>query len=265
MLEDEILKLGFVCGSSRALARIYSKYVDTLLTLAVALLNDTSLAEDVVHDVFLRFARSSRQFRMRGHLKSFLCTCVVNRARDVIRQRCRQSTESMKGVEPLHTSQDEPLTRVIGDGLDDRVGLGEVSSLIDLELRESLLLFHAYKTAQRVDLQQEFSNTGADQLLRLCAGPIDQLWRLQDGLEEDLGTETLDGIEIQGFRVQQDDEYFDNEINIWAEVKSGWPVKVEIHSQAKKPPRESITWTLSQFDKDSSIDPALFDMNVPML
>ncbi len=40
MLEDELLKLRFLCGSSRALAQIYRKYADRLLTLATALLRD---------------------------------------------------------------------------------------------------------------------------------------------------------------------------------------------------------------------------------
>ena len=140
MLEDEILKLGFVCGSSRALTRIYSKYVDTLLTLAVALLNDTSLAEDVVHDVFLRFARSSRQFRLRGHLKSFLCTCVVNRARDVIRQRHRRSSESIDEVAPLYTTQDGPLSRVISDELSQLAQ--QALATLPYEQREVMVLYH---------------------------------------------------------------------------------------------------------------------------
>jgi len=42
MLEDELLKLRFLGGSSRALARIYRKYADRLLTLAMALLRDGS-------------------------------------------------------------------------------------------------------------------------------------------------------------------------------------------------------------------------------
>lgn len=40
MLEDELLKLRFRCGSSRTLARIYRKYADGLLTLATAPLRD---------------------------------------------------------------------------------------------------------------------------------------------------------------------------------------------------------------------------------
>ena len=52
MLEDKLLILKFKCGSPEALRRIYEKYRLYLLKLAAALLNDVSVAEDVVHDVF---------------------------------------------------------------------------------------------------------------------------------------------------------------------------------------------------------------------
>jgi len=90
MIEDELLKWRFKCGSRGALCRIYEKYEDYLLTVAMALLNDTSVAEDVVHDVFVSFAKSSENFRLRGSLKSYLATCVTNRARDQIRRDQRQ-------------------------------------------------------------------------------------------------------------------------------------------------------------------------------
>ena len=57
MLEDELLKWKFRRGSREALARIYEKYLDSMLTLAMGLLNNASEAEDVVHDVFVSFAQ----------------------------------------------------------------------------------------------------------------------------------------------------------------------------------------------------------------
>jgi DNA-directed RNA polymerase specialized sigma24 family protein len=55
MIEDKLLIWRFKRGSSDALCRIYKKYKDNLLRLAAALLNDTSAAEDVVHDFFVYF------------------------------------------------------------------------------------------------------------------------------------------------------------------------------------------------------------------
>ena len=91
MLEDEILKWKFKGGSPEALARIYEKYVDSLLTLAMGLLNNACEAEDVVQDVFTRFARSANGFTLRGSLKAYLTTSVVNQVRDRIRREQRRS------------------------------------------------------------------------------------------------------------------------------------------------------------------------------
>ena len=45
-------------GSRETLARIYEKYLDSMLTLAMGLLNNRAAAEDIVHDVFVSLAQS---------------------------------------------------------------------------------------------------------------------------------------------------------------------------------------------------------------
>jgi RNA polymerase sigma-70 factor (ECF subfamily) len=89
IIEDEVLKWKFKCGSRDALQRIYEKYLNRLLTLAMALLNDAGAAEDVVHDVFVSFAESAGDFKLAGSLRSYLTTCVINRARDRMRANRR--------------------------------------------------------------------------------------------------------------------------------------------------------------------------------
>jgi RNA polymerase sigma-70 factor (ECF subfamily) len=91
VLEDRFLIRKLRQGDSAALCRIYEKYRDDLLRLAVSLSNDTTAAEDIVHDVFVSFIRQARQFRLTGALKSYLATCVANRARNLNRaQRVRK-------------------------------------------------------------------------------------------------------------------------------------------------------------------------------
>lgn len=91
MLEDRFLIWKLRQGNSAALCRIYEKYRDDLLRLAVSLSNDTAVAEDIVHDVFVSFIRQARQFQLTGSLKSYLATCVAHRARNVNRaQRVRK-------------------------------------------------------------------------------------------------------------------------------------------------------------------------------
>jgi RNA polymerase sigma factor (sigma-70 family) len=94
MIEDELLKWRFKRGSREALQRIYEKYLYYLLTLAMALLHNKSEAEDVVHDVFVGFAESAENFKLIGSLKSYLATCVVNRARDRIRANIRKPIQA---------------------------------------------------------------------------------------------------------------------------------------------------------------------------
>ena len=114
MIEDELLKLRFKAGSVDALQQIYEKYRDYLLTLAMALLNDGATAEDVVHDVFVSFAQSGSRFRLRGNLRAYLATCVVNRTRDLMRARKRQGV-SVDEETPVESDFDPPDGRILAD------------------------------------------------------------------------------------------------------------------------------------------------------
>lgn len=89
MLEDKTLIWKFNRGSKEAFRDIYLKHKDQLLSLAFGLLRDRSLAEDVVHDIFVSFARTVGSFRLKGSLKGYLSVCTANRARDKNRSKSR--------------------------------------------------------------------------------------------------------------------------------------------------------------------------------
>lgn len=114
MIEDELLKWKFKSGSKDALRRIYEKYRDFLLTLAMALINDTGLAEDVVHDVFVAFAQSGDTFKVQGSLKSYLATCTLNRCRDQIRALKRRPVSLDENI-PMPSDLNPPDKRMISD------------------------------------------------------------------------------------------------------------------------------------------------------
>jgi RNA polymerase sigma-70 factor, ECF subfamily len=114
MIEDELLKLRFKAGSVDALQRIYQKYRDTLLTLAMAMVNDSATAEDVVHDVFVSFAQSGARFRLHGSLRAYMATCVVNRVRDRMRARKHQG-QSLDTELSLESDFDPPDGRLLSD------------------------------------------------------------------------------------------------------------------------------------------------------
>ena len=90
MLEDKVLIWKFKRGSKDAVRTIYQKYFDYLFTLAMALLNDFSSAEDIVHDVFVSFVRSAERIKMDGSLKGYLGRSVVNRVRDRMRKQSKE-------------------------------------------------------------------------------------------------------------------------------------------------------------------------------
>lgn len=92
MVEDRLLIWRFKLGNRDALRRLYEKYKNDLLKLAVALTNDVNTAEDVVQDVFVSFAQSAAKIQMSGNLKKYLATCVANRIRN--RKRDRQRHEA---------------------------------------------------------------------------------------------------------------------------------------------------------------------------
>jgi len=113
MIEDKLLILRFKYGSSDALCRIYEKYRDYLLKLATALLHDVSLAEDIVHDVFLSFAQSGDRIKLSGSLKGYLRTCVVNSTRNKIRAKRLRSTIELDEVEPMAADLNKPDSWII--------------------------------------------------------------------------------------------------------------------------------------------------------
>ena len=137
MLEDKLLVLKCRRGSRDAMCRIYEKYKDYLLTLAKGLLNEQEAAEDIVHDVFVSFARSARQFQLTGSLRGYLATCVSNLARDKIRARTRQA-EALVSVNPIISYLDNPEQCVIER--EELMRLRQAISQIPYEQREAVML-----------------------------------------------------------------------------------------------------------------------------
>jgi hypothetical protein len=142
------------------------------------------------------------------------------------------------------------------------VGRCRISATVDMDSGETLILYHAYKTANLVRTDQEFDYVG-EWLFLLSARPVGNLWDLKDGSETALGKRSIQGRKTQGFRLSQADERFTHNIAIWADVTTGEPVEVKIVSIPRKDPTREITWLLANFDMQSPIDDAVFSMEVP--
>jgi RNA polymerase sigma-70 factor (ECF subfamily) len=137
MVEDKILVWKFNRGSKDALRRIYEKFKDDLLGLAVTLLRDRSVAEDVVHDVFVSFAQTTGTYRLNGTLKGYLSTCVANAARDKNRLRSGTNT-GLDAVEVVGSNSVVPMEHAIGSEESGR--LIDLLDRLPYEQREVIVL-----------------------------------------------------------------------------------------------------------------------------
>ena len=138
MIEDVLLILRFKYGSSDALRRIYDKYKDYLLKLAAALLHDVNAAEDVVHDVFLSFARSGHKIKLSGSLKGYLRTCVVNSARNKTRAKRLRPSVGLDEVDRTAAGSSKPEHWIICNEESKRIS--NALAQIPLEQREVVVL-----------------------------------------------------------------------------------------------------------------------------
>ena len=178
MLEDKIFVFRFNRGSKEALRGIYEKYKDDLLGLAVALLNDVSLAEDVVHDVFVSFARSAGTFDLTGSLKSYLSTCVANRARDRNRSFYRADS-TLEAADKISSDVAEPERSATCNEESQR--LIDLLSKLPYDQREVVVLHlhHSLKFRQIAKSQSVSINTiqsryryGLDKLRAMLDGEV---------------------------------------------------------------------------------------------
>jgi RNA polymerase sigma-70 factor (ECF subfamily) len=160
MLEDRLLIWRFKRGSSDALRRIYTKYENHLLTLATALLINRADAEDALHDVFVSLAQSADSIGLNGSLKSYLATCVVNRARDAMRAAHTRKSVGLEHAEELMAGAAErPDLAAICDEESRR--LNRLLAGIPYEQREVVVLHvHEKMTFRQIaDLQGASVNT----------------------------------------------------------------------------------------------------------
>lgn len=138
MLEEKLLIWRFNRGQTDALREIYERYKVDLVTLATALLADKAEAEDVVHDVFISFLGSAGSFRLTGSLKSFLATCVANRARNRNKATRRLFSDDGSSFDSVAPDCEQPdWAAIFGEEL-QRVG--RALATLPYEQREAVLL-----------------------------------------------------------------------------------------------------------------------------
>ncbi len=85
--DEQAIIDAIAAGSREAFELVYRRHKDRLLTATICLLRgERSIAEDVLHDVFMRLIDQSSTFRITGSLQNYLITSCLNRARDRLRR-----------------------------------------------------------------------------------------------------------------------------------------------------------------------------------
>lgn len=179
MLQDMLLIWKFRSGDSSALARIYEDHRKTLLRVAAGLLSQTSAAEDIVHDVFLQLAEAPDRLGLRGNLRSFLVTCVVNRARNANKALRLRRTGRPEGTGELAADPPGPEGWIVaGERL---TKLQAALAELPYEQREVIVLhlqaglkFRAIAASQNVSINtvQSRYRYGLDKLRSLLDGEV---------------------------------------------------------------------------------------------
>ena len=179
MLRDRRLIAACRRGDRSAFCELYETYVDELLTVAVHLVRDVPLAEDVVQDVFVSFARVAPTFRLTGSLRAYLAKCTANRARDAIRRVKRRNESDLTECDAIGSPDEGPLDSAVQtEQLEQaRLALAE----LPYEQREAIVLrlhgqmkFREIAVVQNVSIKtaQSRYRYGLEKLRRLLRSEV---------------------------------------------------------------------------------------------
>ncbi len=107
LLDDEALIVRLVQRDVRALDTLYARYSRPAFSLALKIIGDREVVEEVVQEVFLRLWTRAHTFDpQRGKLLSWLLTITHHRAVDELRRR--RSQPETEGFQEQLAASDEP-------------------------------------------------------------------------------------------------------------------------------------------------------------
>ena len=115
---DELLLIGVRRGNEAALRSLYERYADLLFTIALRIVGDRDLAQEVLQDVFFRCWERAETFSAeRGQLRGWLIGIARNRAVDVLRSSQHQARLREQGSWALDGARErsndvDPLDRL---------------------------------------------------------------------------------------------------------------------------------------------------------
>ena len=158
-------------------ARAYDEHSRTVYATAYRVLNDATLAQDVVQDVFLRVWRRPQSFdASRGSLATYLRLLARSRAVDVWRehQASGRATDRLKAdVEVLGESHADARPAVEAERADDAALVRDAVSILPDPQREAVVLaYWGGLTAEQIADRTGIPLGTAKSRLRLALGKL---------------------------------------------------------------------------------------------
>lgn len=87
-MDDELLMVHIAAGQTGALGQLYDLYGRLIFSLAVQIIGDKSVAEEVTQDVFIQVWNKARTYDpVQGKVVSWLARIARNRAIDTLRRQ----------------------------------------------------------------------------------------------------------------------------------------------------------------------------------
>ncbi|MCF5722843.1 sigma-70 family RNA polymerase sigma factor [Pseudomonas syringae] len=135
MFDYEACLLACARGDQRALRRLYEQESSHLLGVALRIVRDKAVAEDIVHDAFLKIWRGAASFDpRRGSARGWVFTVTRHLALNVVRNRYREV--------PLD-DQHEPMTDA--DTFEFSARSGQIHTCLEqLDPARRTCILHAY-------------------------------------------------------------------------------------------------------------------------
>ena len=142
--DDQTLLARVADGDSRALDTLYERYARVVYGVALRILGESELAEDVVQETFWRVWRRARTFQSgRGQVTAWIFGIAHNLSVDELRrQRSRPRPVYDTEETPVLRDREDSRMDVVADALEHERGLliGTALQQISAEQREAIEL-----------------------------------------------------------------------------------------------------------------------------
>ena len=136
-------------GEQQALQRIYLQDGKRLLGVALRIVRDRQLAEDVVHDAFVKIWKKADSFNAAsGAGRGWIHSIVRHQALNVIRDRERETAADEETLEAMDAAQLEHMSDAFSIG-PDLGRLNDCLSALDTPRRNSLLFAYVEGCSHR--------------------------------------------------------------------------------------------------------------------